>query len=149
MAATASSTQSIDIVRTFNDEVFNGRNYDRLSDIQSEQYVQHGPMHGMEFEGIAESLETMKLFHGAFSDLKAVEEFTFSDGDLVCTRYTWSGTHDGDLMGIPATGIEVELEGTVINRVEDGEIVETWTTGDFLGLFQQLGVVPSIDTLAS
>lgn len=149
MAATASSKRSIDIVRTFNEDVFNGRDYDHIAEIQSEDYVQHGPMHGMEFEGIPQSLETMQLFHGAFSDLTAEEQFSFSNGDYVCTRYIWSGTHDGDLMGIPATGIEVELEGTVINRVEDGKIVETWTTGDFLGLFQQLGVVPSVDELAS
>lgn len=149
MPATASAKQSIDIVRTFNEEVFNGRDYDLLTDVESETYRQHGPITGLEIEGVDQSLETMQLFHTAFPDLKATEEFAFSDGDYVCSRYTYTGTHNGEFMGIPATGKRVEVPGTVINLVEDGKIVEAWPTVDFLAVFQQLGVVPATEELAS
>jgi len=150
MAATSTSTQSIDLVRQFNSEVFNSRDYDRIYDIQTEDYVQHGPLMGMELHGNEESLETMQMFHAAFSDLEATEEFAFAsdDGEFVCSHYVYRGTHDGDLMGIPATDAEAETRGTVVNRIEDGKIAEAWILADFLGLFQQVGVIPAMDELA-
>lgn len=51
-------------------------------------------------------------------------------------------------MGIPATGAEAEIRGTVVNRIEDGEIAETWVVADFFGLLQQVGVLPAMDELA-
>lgn len=103
MTATAASTRSIDLVRRFNDEVFTGRDYDRVADMQAGDYVQHGPMAGMELHGLEESVETMRMFHAAFSDLEGIEQFAFGDeaGEYVCTAYAYRGTHDGDFMGIP------------------------------------------------
>ncbi|MFC4436574.1 MULTISPECIES: ester cyclase [Natrialbaceae] len=103
LAATAASTRSIDLVRRFNDEVFNGREYDRVADLQAEDYVQHGTTADTELRGIEEFVETMRMFHAAFSDLEGVERLAFSDddGEYVCTSYTYRGTHDGDFMGIP------------------------------------------------
>lgn len=142
MSTSTRTEQSIETVRTFAEEVFNGRNYDRLEDVQAADYVQHGPMPGMELRGTEASLETMKQFHAAFSDLEANEDLTFSDGDYVCTHYTYTGTHDGDLMGLPATDETAEVRGIVINKVEDGKISEGWVVVDFLALFQQLGLIP-------
>lgn len=149
MAATATGKESIDLIRQFNRDVFNGRDYDRIADLQTESYVQHGPMTGMELHGTEESVETMRMFHAAFSDLEATEELSFSDGEYVCTYYTYRGTHDGEFVGIPATDVEVEVPGMVLNRIEDGKIAETWVMADFIGLFQQVGVVPAIDQLGA
>lgn len=143
--ATTSIDQSLSIVREFNESVFNNREYDKLYDLQSEEYVQHGPMTDMELHGNDESLETMKMFHAAFSDLESTEEFAFSDGEYVCTHYTYRGTHDGDFMGIPPTDVKGEISGTVINHIEKGKIAETWVVVDLLGLLQQLEVVPALD----
>ncbi|MFP9190821.1 nuclear transport factor 2 family protein [Natronosalvus vescus] len=60
IAATAPGMQSIEIVRQFNSDVFNGRDYDRLAELQTEDYVQHGPMTGMELHGTDESVESMR-----------------------------------------------------------------------------------------
>ncbi len=57
-------------------------------------------------------------------------------------RWSWRGTHTGDLMGIPATGKRVSTTGIAIFRVEGGRIVENRTEFDALGLLQQLGAVP-------
>lgn len=149
MAATASRQQSIDIVREFNDRVFNAREYDALPEIQSSDYVQHGPLPGVDLHGTDQSLETLQLFHSAFSDLASEEELTFCDGDLVCTRYTYTGTHDGDFMGVPATNIEVTVPGTMVNRIENGKIAETWASVDLLGLMQQLELVPELSEITA
>lgn len=149
MTATATAARSIDVVRRFNREVFNGRDYDLLAELQSPEYIQHGPLPGAELSGREESEETMRTFHAAFPDVEATEEVAFSDGEYVCTHYTYRGTHDGDLMGIPATGKRGEVWGTVINRIEDGRIAEAWVLVDLLGLLQQVGVVPALDELAA
>lgn len=151
MAATAADNRSFDLVRTFNDDVFNGREYDRMADILAEEYVQHGPMAGMELHGVEEATKSMRMFHDAFSDLEATEELAFSDetGEFVCTAYTYRGTHDGELMGIPPTDVEAEVQGMDIHRIEDGKIAEAWIQADFLALLEQIGVVPSMDDIAA
>lgn len=150
MAATASSADSIDLVRQFTRDVFNGRDYSRIAEIQAEDYVQHGPLTGMEVHGSEESEETTRMFHAGFSDLEATEEFAFSDeaGEYVCAVLTYRGTHDGELMGIPPTDAEVEISGIVVNRIDDGRIVEAWVEVDFAGVLQQIGAAPAMDELA-
>ena len=53
-----------------------------------------------------------------------------------------TGTHQGDLMGIPATGKSVEFGGTDIIRIRDGKIAEHWGSTDTMSLMQQIGAVP-------
>jgi predicted ester cyclase len=65
-----------------------------------------------------------------------------AEGDKVVTRLTAYGVHKRDLPGIPATGREVTMTGTVIHRIEGGKIAEKWSDKDALGLLQQLGVLP-------
>jgi len=65
------------------------------------------------------------------------------DGDLYSSRFAVSGEHRGDFMGIPATGRPYVLEGITIMRFRGDQVVERWTTADFLGLMVQLGAVPA------
>ena len=147
MSATAANAHSIDLVRQFNHDIFNGRDYSRMPELFAEDYVQHGPRAGMEIHGLEEYEEVLRMFHTAFSDLESTEEFVFGDGagEFVCTVYTNRGTHDGELMGIPPTDVEVEVPGIAVHRVEDDKLAETWVVGDFHSLLQQIGVAPSMD----
>lgn len=151
MGATATNSRSIDLVRRFNDDVFNGRDYDRAGEYQAENYVQHGPWTGVDLHGSGEAMETLRGFHTAFPDLNGTVEFAFSDDDdrFVCSVYTYRGTHDGEFMGLAPTGIECKVRGVTINRIEDDRIVESWPQVDMLGLMQQLGVAPSMDDPAA
>ncbi|MEJ2860111.1 ester cyclase [Actinomycetospora flava] len=65
-----------------------------------------------------------------------------SDGDRLTLRFTLTGRHDGDFLGIPATGREIALPGITILHFRDGRCVERWTSSDMLGLLVQLGAVP-------
>jgi hypothetical protein len=65
------------------------------------------------------------------------------DGDLYSCRFAVSGEHRGDFMGVPATGRPYVLEGITIMRFRGDQVVERWTTADFLGLMVQLGAVPA------
>jgi predicted ester cyclase len=53
------------------------------------------------------------------------------------------GVHAGELLGIPATGKEVETEGIAIHRVADGKIVEYWGVTDTVRVLQQVGALPA------
>jgi predicted ester cyclase len=65
-----------------------------------------------------------------------------AEGDLVVSHVFGKGTHAGELLGIPATGNEVETEGLAVHRVNDGKIVEYWAVTDVARVLQQVGALP-------
>ena len=81
-------------------------------------------------------------FFVAFPDMRIVVEQTVGEGDLVCTRGYFEGTHDGDFMGVAATGTKVNVKYMDMWRLSDGKAIENWVRLDMLGLMQQLGVAP-------
>jgi predicted ester cyclase len=68
---------------------------------------------------------------------------TFAAGDDLVARFVMRGRHEGEFMGSPATGREIELNGITIMRFRDGRVVERWSQADTLGLLVQLGAVPA------
>lgn len=72
------------------------------------------------------------------SDLEAL----VAEGDLVAEVFTASGTHRGELMGVPGTGRTLVLKGIQLFRLRDGLIVERWGRLDDMGVARQLGLVP-------
>jgi len=83
------------------------------------------------------------MFKKALPDAQVKIEFQLAEGDKVATRYSWSGTHQGEYFGIPATGKRVSWTVTVTFRIADGIIREAWINYDRLGVMQQLGVDPT------
>ena len=79
--------------------------------------------------------------HGVPRRLGDVDQIVAEDDKVGC-RWTSSGTHEGDLFGIPPTGKKVAVTATVFYRVEDGRLAEGWINRDDFGLMRQLGVIP-------
>ena len=69
-------------------------------------------------------------------------EDQIAQADLVATRWTCTGTHEGELMGISPTGIRVTQPGMDISRLSDGKVAETWEGYNPMVMLQQLGVMP-------
>jgi predicted ester cyclase len=65
-----------------------------------------------------------------------------SMGDRVVVRWIGRGTHEAELMGVPATGARIAVEAITIFRIAGGQIAEEWTVWDALGLLQHVGAVP-------
>ncbi len=81
-------------------------------------------------------------WNAAFDTRFTVEE-QLAEGDLVATRTTMHAVHNGgEFMGLPPSGREVEVGGMTIERVRDGRIVERRVIADYLGMYQQLGLIP-------
>lgn len=68
---------------------------------------------------------------------------TMVDGNLYCCRFTMSGVHGGDFMGIPATGNPYSLAGITMMRFDGPRVLERWSTADFLGMMVQIGAIPA------
>jgi steroid delta-isomerase-like uncharacterized protein len=83
--------------------------------------------------------EIIKGFRSAFPDLSATITHLLVDGDLVQVRGEWTGTHGGDLMGMPATGKQVSFTAFDLHRFENGLIAQTWHLEDFSAIMTQLG----------
>jgi predicted ester cyclase len=71
-----------------------------------------------------------------------VEEI-FADGDAVIVRFMLRATHEGNFMGIPATGAKVEVPGVIIYRIAGGKIVDHWMLTDNMAMMQQLNALPA------
>jgi steroid delta-isomerase-like uncharacterized protein len=65
-----------------------------------------------------------------------------AEGDFVVSLIVGRGVHAGELLGIPATGKDVETEGIAIHRIADGKIVEYWAVTDTVRVLQQVGALP-------
>ena len=94
--------------------------------------------------GIEAHNQFATMHRTAFPDLRFVAEDVIAEGDKVVERRTSSGTHQGELMGIPPTGRQTTGSGVSIFRVANGKVAEQWVNWDMLGLLQQLGGIPPL-----
>jgi predicted ester cyclase len=79
-------------------------------------------------------------FIAALPDLTASEQSIVAEGDTVAVRYVVEATHQGALLGIPATGKRVRWDAVDVYRVSNGKIVEEWAADDMLAVLIGLGV---------
>jgi steroid delta-isomerase-like uncharacterized protein len=129
------------VVRRNYEEVWNAGNVGAIDDI----YAANLKPHFLPPE-LPQDIEGFKMFfhayRAAFPDVHFVVEEQFADGETVVTRWRFSGTHQGELMGIPATGNQAEFSGISIHKLAGGQIVEDWVEYDQFGMMVQLGVIP-------
>jgi steroid delta-isomerase-like uncharacterized protein len=112
-----------------------------IDDYIAEDFVAHNPP----IPGVSLDRDGMKkaaaIFQAATPGTHEIN-MQVAEGDLVVSHIVGRGTHAGELLGIPATGKEVESDGMVIHRVRDGKIVEYWSVVDVASILQQVGALP-------
>jgi predicted ester cyclase len=136
-----SSEQNKTNIRRGFEEGINQRKLAVFDELLAPNYVNHSlpaPMPGP--EGMK---AVVGMFLAGFPDFQVVVEEIVADGDVVCTRGHFTGTHTGDFQGIPATGRSINASYIDMWRLEAGRAVENWAQLDMLGLMQQLGVIPA------
>lgn len=136
--ATSTTEANKQLVRREVTEAWNGGNLDIVDELFAEDCVDHVPLLPEEMRGREGHKEMIQAFRSTFPDLEMSIDELVAEGDTVAFRFTLRGTHDGDFIGIEATGNPVELTGSVFARVEDGRIAEAWAQFDALGLLRQL-----------
>lgn len=128
-----------ELQRRITGEVFGEGNFDIIDELIAEEYVGHNPS-GEDIHGPEEFKEFVEMYRTEFPDLEVTTEDLFAEGNKTVQRNRFTGTHEGELMGIPPTGETVEVEAMGISRWEDGKGVEHWSQVDMMGLMEQLGV---------
>jgi predicted ester cyclase len=141
------------VLRMF-EVVWNQGNVAAVDELIAPNYVNHfdSPTNVSAPERFQQSREETKQFipqfRTAFPDLHFIVEFQVAEGDLVVTRGTAHGTHQGEyrgleFKGIPPTGKQVTWTFTAIDRLADGKIVESWLNDDSVSRLQQVGAIPT------
>ena len=115
-----SSEQNKTIVRRAFEESWKG-NLDVVDEVTAGDYVGHDPanpklLHGP--EGVKKLIST---YRAAFPDVQMTVDQQFAEGDLVATRWTARGTHEGELTGIEPTGKQVTVSGLTTSRLSGGQ----------------------------
>ena len=130
------------IVRRINDEVWNKGDLDVIDELIADEAVVTVIGAPEEVRGPQGFRGFVVMYRTAFPDLRITIDEMIGEGDVVVTRWTATGTHEGELMGIAPTGKQATTPGVNITRVSGGKLVEGWGLFDQLGLLQQLGAVP-------
>ncbi|MFV2064733.1 MAG: ester cyclase [Chloroflexota bacterium] len=123
-------------------DLLNDGDVDRLGDLLADDFVEHEETPGLAptKEGV---VEFFRGYRAAFPDLRMEPEDVLASGDKVVVRARVTGTHQGEFMGMPATGKSVDVQLIDILRFgDDGLVHEHWGVFDQLAMMQQLGVVP-------
>lgn len=137
------SEQNKAVARRLFEEVIGRDNLDLVEEIFTADYQDHDPANDEDTRGHEGIKQEVGMYKSAFPDLRFTLEDQLADGDLVATRWTNEGTHQGELRGVAPSGNQVGISGITIHRFADGKIQEGWWNWDTIGLMRQIGAIPA------
>ena len=142
-----SEQQNKAIVRRYYDEVLNQGKVEVLEELAIPDYVEHNSFPG-QAAGLVGLRQRAAALWIAFRPQFTLDDL-IGEGDRVAVRWTNHGTHQGDFLGMPATGRTFTITGIDIHVLRDGKLAEHWDVVDQLSLLQQLGILPMPDAAAA
>jgi steroid delta-isomerase-like uncharacterized protein len=123
-------------------QVWGKGNLDIIDELAAPSLSVQYPIMPQVVQGNKTFRKVMEKFRSAFPDSELQIEEEIAEDDKVVIRWSFSGTHQGGLLDIPATGKKVRWTGITIYRIVDGKVLEEKGEEDFLGFFRQIGLVP-------
>jgi predicted ester cyclase len=139
VAAPAAAGTGLALVERFV-AALNAHDVSRLDEVYAATYVNHQTLVGAT-SGVSSRDATKAYFQQrimAFPDLSVRADPAFESGDFVGANFIWSGTQQGEYLGIPASGKHATWNSTDLLRVQDGRFSDHWGAVDLLGLMRQL-----------
>jgi steroid delta-isomerase-like uncharacterized protein len=121
--------------------VLNDHRLDQIAMYVRSDFVEENPAPGQGpgRDGLRDFLSS---FLAAFPDVTWTVQETVAQGNTVAAWSVWEGRHDGEFMGIPATGRRVSVEAWTFDRFRDGGMASSRILMDQFGLLRQLGAIP-------
>jgi len=126
------------IVRDFIEAAFNKHQPDKAGEYMTPDIKWHGGTLGT-VEGRDNFVGLIGAIVSALPDLRNVELDIIADRDIVSVRAVVDGTHNGDLLGVPASGKHVKWDAIDNYRVVGGKIAEEWAADDLLAFVYGVG----------
>jgi steroid delta-isomerase-like uncharacterized protein len=96
---------------------------------------------GVQVKSPQDFLQFVATMRGAFPDLRVKVEDAFQSDDRVAVRWSVTGTHQGDHLGVPASGKQIAISGITIAKFRGDKIVEGWDSWDQLEMLKTIGAV--------
>ena len=127
------------LARRVFEEYWNKHNSDFSPDIYTKDFTLTDPYVPMKGKGLEGSKFYFDTFTRAFPDLKFSIEEQIAEGDTVVTRAFATATHEGEILGIPATHTKTTLPVIVFHKFEDGKIANAFVFWDVFGFFRATG----------
>ena len=114
-----------------------------LDAIMHENFVTHGPQTLLAYaRGREAHKQGIMGFKQTFPDATIEPEIIFAEGDKVMAHVRVTARHTKEFLGKQPTFNTVEWTATSLTRFNaDGVMMERWVIEDFMGMFQQLGVI--------
>lgn len=122
------------------DELFSQGNLDVIDEVLADDFVEYEELPPGIPQGKGAPRAFATMFRGAFPDFKMTAEELLQDGNKVIARVRVSGTHEGELMGIPPTGKKFDVNAIDILEFRDGKAIGHWGVMDMAGMMEQLGI---------
>ena len=124
-----STAENKEIVRRYFDERWNHNNLDICDEL-------------LALSDIDDAKEFVRSFHATFGNMRLTIFDLLAEGNQVAIHWRVEGTHQGEYLGVAATGKPVMYQGIALLRVEDGKIVDDIAYWDNLSILQQVGAAP-------
>ncbi len=113
------------LLARYHTELWENRNYAVIDELFHPEYRGAGLEQGA--ADVPAAIKAMlAAFLSAFSDFHAELDMLFGEGDRACIQWTLSGTHTGDLWGMPPTGKSFRVQGMDIFVAKDGKFVRQY-----------------------
>ena len=115
------SEENKEKARRLIEEAFGQGNLQIVEEVLDPDFVCYDPnSEAGEVWGANNIKQEIEYFRQAVPDLTYTVEDQLAEGDKVVTRYTASGTHQGEFFGVAPTGKRIEMSGIQIDRFDEG-----------------------------
>ena len=131
------SSQHVGLIERFYNELWNRFDKSLFPEILAEDLEFRGSL-GREIRGHVEFAEYVDFIQRAFPDFHNRIEDIVSEGDQSFVRLSYTGTHEGAIFGVPATGRRIHYAGAALFRFSGSKVASVWVLGDIHGLLRQL-----------
>ena len=121
------------------EEVFNKGNFGAMDDLVADDFVEHEALPPGVPPGKDAPRVMMTMMRDAFPDFHVTIEDMLEDGSKVVTRTRFSGTHEGEFMGMPPTGNRFDIPVIDIVEFRGDKAVAHWGIMDAAKMMEQLG----------
>lgn len=135
LEAAIARMESRALVERLYEKVFNQKNLDVVDEIYASDVTDHD-FGDTDREAVKAGIAGVLV---GLPDLEVTTDLWLVDGDLVTTRVTFSGTHQGEWLDVPPSGNTVTWTHIDIHRIEDGRITDIWHTVPVGDILQQMG----------
>jgi len=133
------TSERVELVRDLYRTLYEEKRFDAVPEYYAPGAVRHGSLQGP-LEGREAIQGYLQAALGGLSDIEITELHCLED-DLVVYDFEMTATHTGEMLGVPATGNQVEMTNAVLFDVEDGLVVDEWPRTDMLGLMTGIGAI--------